>query len=172
VGINTKQPKEIGVKEIPLTQGKVAIVDDADYERVSQFKWCAMKGRNGFYAASHISGNNNRLRLMHRFILGAPTGMQVDHKDRNGLNNTRDNLRLATPTQNRANSPKPINRTAPYMGIQRFPRRRKWAARIRTDGKPTWLGFFDEPDGGQREIWRVRPVELSSVVIMQAGTNG
>lgn len=138
------------MKEIPLTQGKVALVDDADYERVLQFKWCAMKARNGFYAVAHIPKGNNRLMLMHRFILDAPPGVQVDHRDRNGLHNTRENMRLATPRQNRANSPKPASQSSPYMGVRWVPSKKMWQAKIRTDMQYEDLGLFDSPEAAAK----------------------
>mgnify|MGYP001588262020 CR=1 FL=1 len=88
------------MKEIQLTQEQVALVDDEDFEKVSKHKWHAYKDGKTFYAGTTIK--NKRVK-MHRFILEAPAGVDVDHKDRNGLNNTRQNIRICSRTENQAN---------------------------------------------------------------------
>ena len=76
------------MKEIKLTQGKVAIVDDTDYEKVKFFKWCASKDNRTYYAVSleKINGKWKRVK-MHRLILGLKRfdGIIVDHCDGNGV---------------------------------------------------------------------------------------
>jgi hypothetical protein len=95
------------MKLIPLTQGKAAMVDDADHEWLLSFgSWYAVKGRKTFYAARNVRtlvGRQTRL-FMHAALLGTK-GRDIfpDHADGNGLNNQRCNLRLATPAQNNAN---------------------------------------------------------------------
>jgi hypothetical protein len=86
-----------GAKLIPLTQGKFAIVDAADYEWLSQYKWFVKKRKNTSYAESKKKGKTVK---MHRLITGAPPHLFVDHIDHNGLNNRRSNLRLCTQQQN------------------------------------------------------------------------
>jgi hypothetical protein len=85
-------------KEIPLTQGKVAVVDEEDFDRLNKHKWYACKNGNTFYALRKSNVNGKRLTiLMHREILGLKPGDPgVDHRDGNGLNNRRKNLRLAS----------------------------------------------------------------------------
>lgn len=100
------------VREIPLTQGKVAYVSEEDYEKVSQFKWCVSSESRGtkYYAIrwAKIDGKRTKIR-MHRFIMGLGTGKEdervVDHKDHNSLNNTRENLEVITQTENMERSP-------------------------------------------------------------------
>ncbi len=91
--------------EIQLSQGKVAIIDDADVALVIPYRWYAIKNRKSqydlWYAMAKINGHT---AYMHRLIMGAPAGKQVDHKDQDGLNNRRSNLRLATPTEQARNS--------------------------------------------------------------------
>ena len=89
------------MKLIPLTRGKFAIVDDEDFEILNQYKWFACKGMSGIFYA--IRNEKGKKIWMHRVILNAPDGLDVDHRDRDGLNNTRENLRLATKSQNSAN---------------------------------------------------------------------
>src|SRR5581483_10784361 len=97
------------MKKIPLTQGKIALVDDADFEWLSQWKWCAQKSftREVWYAVSHISNPapppRQRRLIMHRLIVGAALGGEVDHRDGDGLNNQRFNLRQADHAGNMRN---------------------------------------------------------------------
>lgn len=98
------------VRTIPLTRGKVALVDAADYELVVPFKWCALQAKHTCYAVRHesIAGRphlrtRRRMIYMHRFILDTLPGLEVDHWDHNGLNNCRSNIRVCTRRENQAN---------------------------------------------------------------------
>lgn len=133
-------------KEIELTQGKVAIVSDEDYERVSSHKWCY----GGKYAQRAVAIVGKRTsQAMHRFILNAPDGMDVDHVDGNTLNNTRENLRLASRSQNNANSI--VTRGASrFRGVYYHRVKGKWEANIKINGKKKYLGAFsDERDAAR-----------------------
>ncbi len=113
---------------------KVALVDDADYERVSRYGWYAhFKPNTGrFYARA----NDKRLRqrAMPRFILGAPESIQVDHRDRDGLNNQRTNMRLATNSQNAANRPAMKGHTLP-KGVSFDQKENRYRAGIECNGQ-------------------------------------
>lgn len=88
--------------EVQLSQGKVALVDEADFERVSQFKWYAVKDGRTYYAKSR-AGRYSPIS-MHRFILDlSVSDPEVDHINRNGLDNRRHNMRLATRSENASN---------------------------------------------------------------------
>lgn len=130
--------------EIELTQGYRAQVDDADYERLSQRRWCALVHRRKdsiwVYA---ISGTYPDILLMHREVMSAPTDYEVDHKDGNGLNNTRDNLRLCTHAQNMCNRKPQSGGASKYKGVHFYPRRNKWGAEIKLNKKRIWLGRFN-----------------------------
>jgi hypothetical protein len=104
------------MKEIKLTQGKVALVDDEDYEYLNQFNWCAIKCGGLFYARRH-ENNNGKYRkvFMHRFILDAPVGYEVDHINHNGLDNQRNNIRICTISQNRSNAQS--RGSSVYLGV-------------------------------------------------------
>lgn len=136
------------MKEIQLTQGKVALVDDKDFEALNQFKWTACKGKNIWYAQRKLSIKNkrgNRIKVkMHREILGLGTteedDIMVDHKDHNGLNNQRDNLRPATPQQNMANARNRVGCISNFKGVT-F-RGTTWVARIGVGRKRLYLGSF------------------------------
>lgn len=92
------------MKEIKLTQGKVALVDDEDYDYLNQWKWCAEKGRYTYYAMRGVRhGRKVEGIRMHRFILNTSKLMEVDHIDHNGLNNQKHNIRNCNTSQNNKN---------------------------------------------------------------------
>lgn len=130
------------MKEIKLTQGKVALVDDEDYERLNQFKWCAVFDRNTFYAvrAKKRSEGKDRMIKMHWDILGLKG---VDHIDHNGLNCQKSNLRKCTHQQNMMNRTANKNSTSKYKGVSFVSSRNKWLASISTHGKAINLGRHD-----------------------------
>lgn len=134
------------MKEIRLTQGKFATVDDQDYERLSTYKWRAWHKRNTWYAATTITTIDGKRQSieMQRMVLGYGYGdkVEIDHKDRDGLNNTRLNLRHATRTQNRQNQgPRADNRSG-FKGVGYCAKTGKWRARITAEGKRHTLGYF------------------------------
>jgi len=129
--------------EIPLTQNKVALIDDEDYEKIKPFKWCASyEGRTGrWYAVSRVS--MGRVIRMHRLILDAEgTNLEVDHKDNDGLNNQRNNIRLATRGQNNANRVKGAGFSSEFKGVYWDDSKHKWAAQICVDYQKKTLGRF------------------------------
>lgn len=127
-------------KEIQLSRGKVALVSDHQYERVSQFKWWAHLDNSGnWYARGRVNGADI---LLHRFLTNAPTGMQVDHIDRYTLNCTDDNLRICTRTQNAQNRKKHVTNTSGFTGVHFDNNHKRWTAQICINGKGTHIGNF------------------------------
>lgn len=112
--------------KIPLSQDKWAIVDADDFERVRRFKWSAIKSdssRENWYAVRQVWVDSKPVMLgMHRFILGAGDGVEVDHINGDGLDNRRSNLRLATHSQNQANRGKTHGRLSRYKGVRVYAR--------------------------------------------------
>ena len=131
-------------KQIPLSKNLFATVDDADYSLVSQYKWKALRDKSTYYALANvkIDGKMTTIR-MHRLILGANSGEFVDHKNGNGIDNRRDNLRLCGYIENNRNRQKRGNFTSQYKGVYRPAGKARWEARIKIDGKPKRLGTFD-----------------------------
>jgi len=134
-------------KQIPLTQGNFAIVDDADYEWLNQYKWHSVFRKTVTYAAHPLPrglGPRKRWR-MHRLILGLKfnDGTTVDHINRNGLDNRRCNLRLCTPSQNGMNSPPEPGYTSKYKGVSWDKISSKWYSQIAVDAKTYNLGRFE-----------------------------
>jgi len=108
-GLETVMPTSDDTRLIPLTQGKVAIVDAADYDWLNQWKWYASKEGRVFYAIrrdNDCGGRDIKVR-MHRVILGVPTGLEGDHINGDGLDNRRANLRTVTKQQNSLKSAVP-----------------------------------------------------------------
>lgn len=127
--------------EIPLTQGMFAQIDDEDYEKVSKYKWTYCSAGYAFYS-EHSSAPNRLVLMLHRYIIDAPNGFEVDHIDRNGLNNQKSNLRLATRAQNLANRGKlGKNKSSKYKGVCRH--KNKWQASIKTSGEQIYLGRYE-----------------------------
>lgn len=133
------------MKEIRLTQGKVAIVDDEDFMDMGHFKWQLLKGRNTYYAFRRtpmVNGIRHTI-YMHHEIIGKPLeGFVNDHKDGDGLNNQRNNLRHVTVRQNGQNM-KHGKRYSQYPGVSWHTRDKKWVAMIRFGEPQKWLGTFD-----------------------------
>lgn len=138
--------------EIPLTQGYVALVDDEDYDRVNQFKWSAHVQSHTVYAVRSLPRINGKqpFERMHRFILDAPDGMEVDHKNGNGWDNTRANLRLATRAENRRNKRRSRNNTSAFIGVYWDKDRNKWRAKVNVNRKQMYAGLFDSPEEAAR----------------------
>lgn len=126
-------------KEIKLSRGLVAIVDDADFDWLNQWKWSALKvGKKAkkFYAV-RMAGK--KMVLMHRLIAGAHQGVNTDHKDGNSLDNQRHNLRLCNQSQNTLNaSPHKDKVGSKFKGVHWHRQRRKFVAEFR--GK--YIGIF------------------------------
>jgi len=134
------------MKLIPLTQGKFAMVDDSDFEWLNQWKWYALKSHNTWYAVRNIEtgvdGKQERL-YMHRIILSIDNPKtKGDHRDHDGLNNQRENLRLCTDAQNQANRRSSANGTSKYLGVSWYSRDKVWKAQINKYGKTNHLGYF------------------------------
>ena len=139
-------------REIPLSRGLVALVSDIDYPRVSQYRWCA--DGNGYAVrmeSFYAEGKRQRRKLMlHRFILNAPPHLQVDHINHDVLDNRRENMRLVTVAQNRANSRPKSGGSSRYKGVHWHKRDEKWCAMIRVDGVKYHLGTFEsEAEAGR-----------------------
>lgn len=137
------------MKEIKLSQGKVAIVDDEDFDNIHQFKWRASKGRHTFYAVrwNPQEGKYFVLEHMHRVILNAPIGMQIDHIDGDGLNNQKSNLRLVSCRGNLQNhAMREHQKHSKFPGVswdKGMSRKKRWIAKIRINGTLKHLGYFE-----------------------------
>jgi hypothetical protein len=132
---------------IPLTKGKFAIVDPDDFLWLSKFKWHVVEQYDYFYACRRPSVGEfrtSRSVWMNREILNAPTGLLVDHRNHNTLDNRRENLRLATYVENGRNRRKlpRKNKSSKYKGVTFYKKRNLWRAVICTNGRSIQLGEF------------------------------
>lgn len=144
------------MKTIPLTQGYVALVDDADYESVSGFKWRALvdKRRGKVYAVRKTKGSHNTRKsvYLHRELLGlTDPRIKVDHSNGNSLDNQRENLCACTTSQNNMNANKRSDGVSSrYKGVSWHRRDKKFYAAIKLNGKAKHLGgFMDEREAAQ-----------------------
>ncbi len=126
---------------IPLTQGRFAQVSPEDFERVAAHKWCISHA----YAARGVEKQGRRTtELMHRFILGL-TGGEVDHRDGNGLNNTRENLHVPSRSVNKHRRHIILSGTG-YRGVTRhwyYENPDRYYSTIKLNRKTIYLGLFD-----------------------------
>jgi len=132
------------MKEIPLTQGKIAIVDDDDFEWLNQWRWHYSNG----YAVRNVWINGNcKILRMHRIIVGIfyKSGIEIDHIDHDKLNNCRNNLRLCTHSENQHNREMYSNNTSGFKGVSWHKSANKWVARIRINNNLINLGIFNDP---------------------------
>lgn len=138
-------------KEILLTQGKVALVDDEDYEILSKYNWryvVTSPGRQG-YARAHIYGDDWKDRTdvyMHRVVVSAEDGQMIDHINRDKLDNRKSNLRIATSSQNNSNVTKLATNTSGYKGVTFYKRTGRWMAQIMIDKKYKCIGYYSSPE--------------------------
>lgn len=135
------------MREIPLTRGLVALVDDEDYEELSRFKWQA--NAEGYAVRKvRLPGEGPRKLKdvrMHRFLLGLQPGdpRQGDHVDLNRLNNQRGNLRIATHAENVQNHGRGRNNKSGFKGVYWRKKERRWHARIMYKSQRRGLGYYE-----------------------------
>ena len=140
------------MKEIQLTQGKVALVDDEDYEWLNQWKWTYNQAGKTMRAVRHTHNGHHYKGcvFMHRLILDAPAELDVDHIDGNGLNNQRANIRICTRSQNFMNRMKQPGGTSMYKGVRWLKKSGKWEARIKTADEHMSLGRYEDEKDAAR----------------------
>ena len=122
-----------------LTNGGYCIVSSEDFAELCKHKWHKLS--NGYSARRAYP--SKKYVLMHREIMNAPKGKEVDHKNGNKLDNTRQNLRLCTGQQNKFNTKKPITNTSGFKGVYRIKNSTKWMAQISFNDKSIYLGMYN-----------------------------
>tara|TARA_R110000822_G_scaffold109972_1_gene239959 strand:+ start:851 stop:1330 length:480 start_codon:yes stop_codon:yes gene_type:complete len=133
------------MKEIQLTQGKVAIVDDDMFDFLNQWKWHIYKqNRNNYYARRTIRVNNKQKHIvMHRLIIKCE-GKIIDHISGNGLDNRRCNIRVCNKSENPINRRININNLSGYKGVSWFKSCKKWRAQIQYKKIVYFLGTYEK----------------------------
>lgn len=139
------------------------LVDDEDVEKISHYTWrtsCHRKGHTTVYVVTDVRTEEKTIKiLLHRLILNAPAGVLVDHKNRNGLDNRKANLRLATNGQNVANRPGWVKSSSKFKGVYWDSSRLKWRASIEHNGKKYSIGRFSLEEDAAKAV-DVKAVEL------------
>lgn len=126
---------------VPLTKGKSAIVSPPDFSGITRHKWHYTG--NGYAARDIWSSSKNHKILMHREILSTPNALSTDHINRNTLDNRRDNLRIATKSQNGVNIGLKKNNRSGYTGVSLNSRNGRWEAYIKCNYKRKFIGYYD-----------------------------
>ena len=137
------------MREIPLSRGLVALVDDTGYDRVvAAGRWHARPHGHTVYAQRHarLPGGRQTTQQLHVFLSGQPG---IDHRNGNGLDNQRSNLRPATQSQNNWNA-RGRSGTSEFKGVSLYRRTSRWRAQIRHSGHSRHLGLFDTPEDAAR----------------------
>lgn len=137
------------VRSIPLTQGQQAWVDQDDYELVATHKWFAQRARHTFYAVRREQGSRKNIHMQRQIMQPESIILVVDHKNRNGINNCRYNLRVCTKVQNSQNS-RHRKRKYKYRGVHTSDGVSKWYARIKVNYRDAYLGTFPTQEDAAR----------------------
>lgn len=140
------------MKLIPLTNiSRSAIVDDEDFEKLNAYKWRGEVSRRTIYACTGASmPPYNNHYFMHELLITKTLNLVIDHKDNNGLNNQKSNLRLATISQNKANGKAYSNNTSTFKGVTFRRERGTWRAQIRVNNKLHIIGCFHDKEDAAR----------------------
>lgn len=153
------------MKQIPLTQGKVALVDDEDYERLNQYKWF-VNARGYAVRWSEGGRKNRRMIYMHRSIINTPEGMDSDHIDGKHANNQKTNLRVVTHRENCMNRHHP--KSSRFPGVTRVydNKLNPWKAYIKIDEITKYIGNFpteeEAHEAYSNEVKLLRNIPLQS----------
>lgn len=139
---------------IPISRGLYSVIDDIDLELVSSHQWHVTG--EGKYAGTNVTlpDGSKTIILMHRIIMGVVKGQYVDHRDRDGLNNRRINLRIVTNRQNAMNMrPGARHRSSRFKGVsfrQPEAKARPWLSQIKVNGRNRKLGNFETEEQAAR----------------------
>lgn len=134
------------MKTIKLTQGQIALVDDEDFDRLNGFRWSVTwnkhtKSFNATRSSPRVNGKRHTIR-MHREILNAKLGEEVDHINHDTVDNRRENLRLCSTGQNCVNRRRRVDNTSGFKGVSWDNGHGKWRSRLMVNRKPHYLGRF------------------------------
>jgi len=142
------------VREIVLTRGQIALVDDEDFDRLNKVRWQARWNPciKSFYAARSFRKNGNfKTEIMHRIVMGAPKGVLVDHRNSGDtLNNQKSNLRFATHIENARNGKLRRNNILRLKGVRKNSNSSTYQVRICVKGRSLHIGCFHDPEMAAR----------------------
>lgn len=147
------------MKQIPLIHNKFALVDDEDFDLISKYRWVILKSGyaiNSTYIRGSGRKNQKQLQIfMHKLIMNQQKGIIVDHINGNKLDNRKENLRIATKTQNNYNKTKTPNSSSIYKGVYWDKKYKFWASEITVNYKKYFIGYFNNElhAGMAYDIW-------------------
>ena len=137
--IGNKECPLLSASLMPLSQGKYAIVDSEDYDRLSKHSWHCHSTKSAIRATTRIGG---KYTYMHRLITNCPTGEVVDHINHNTLDNRKSNLRICSDSQNKWNRKLSKGGASRFKGVVASNRKNPWMAQIKVYDKRKYLGCF------------------------------
>lgn len=143
---------ENGIAFITLPTGQTTMIDETDLDLVSARSWSALPAGKKTYARVTVKkAGRSKSLLMHRLIMDPPEGFQIDHRDGDGLNNRRSNLRICTASENRCNQGKlGGNHSSQFKGVSWNREKKRWQALLAYEGRREFLGYFtNEYDAAQ-----------------------
>jgi len=129
------------MRKVSLTNGGVSLVDDQDFSKVSGYKW--FRKRNDYNGEVAVTTGRPR-EYLHRLVMEAPKGMNIDHINGNGLDNRRKNLRICTPAENSRNSKIYSNNTSGFKGLTWHKGSKRWIVRLTKNYKRIHIGYFTD----------------------------
>ena len=136
------------MREITMKNGTTFLIDDEDYEIVSKRTWYLSP--DGYVKRCELVEGKKKTVSVHRLVMNAPAGMQVDHINRNPLDNRKENLRICTASQNACNRPKLRTNKSGYKGVAWDYKSNKWRVQIDFEGNKTNVGCFTDPREAHR----------------------
>lgn len=134
------------MRKVALTNGGFALVSDKDYASVMEFEWCRWRSDRGGYDYARCPTPGHTWRYMHRHVMGYPEGLKVDHRNSDGLDNRRSNLRNATDSQNQGNRRIDKDNVSGFKGVCLHKPSGRWSAYITCEGKRHYLGYHATPE--------------------------
>jgi hypothetical protein len=133
-------------RRIYLGEGEWTMVDSADYYKFGHFKWYVCGSGTSYYAVRSAKTGKRKTKIirLHREIMEAPANRLVDHKNNDGLDNRRENLRLATHSENCCNRQKKSNTTSRFIGVSFIKAKKRWRVATKYHGKTIFIGYYDD----------------------------
>ncbi len=131
--------------EFKLMGGQITLIDREDVSKMEGYNWRIQTGKGGkIYVVGYPVGFWSQLILLHRFILNPPKHLDIDHRNGNGLDNRKSNLRICTRSQNLANQVRQSrSKTSSYKGVYLSKKDGVWVSKIKTNGHRIFLGRFN-----------------------------
>ncbi len=169
----TKEPAAVdGARWIHLSNKKDqwVLVDEADFDWLNKYRWHWAKPPKAVLSEYALSWVEGRMVSMHRLIIAPGADFQVDHKNHNGLDNRRKNLRVATKSQNEGNTSKRCTNTSGFKGVFWDKTRKKWLAQLHTKEGFVHLGRYLDKEDAARAYDKAAKLHFGEFAFLNFGT--